>query len=212
MADQPKISAELREGAGTGQARAVRRAGKVPGIVYGAGRDNITIQMDRDVLTREYVKAGFFNHLFKLSVGGEAIDVLPRDVQLHPVTDVILHVDFLAVKADARIAVEVPVHFLNEDKCPGLRRGGVLNIVRHTVEVVCRADAIPEHIELDLTSAEIGDSLHISAVNLGANVTPVIDDRDFTIATIAAPTIVSDLAESEEEEGAEEGDEEKDED
>jgi len=192
MAEQPTIAAELRQGSGTGPARAVRRTGKVPGIVYGAGRDNLSIQVDRDALTREYLKQGFFNHLYKLSVGGEAVDVLARDVQLHPVTDVILHVDFMAVKADARIAVDVPVHFVNEAQCMGLRRGGVLNIVRHEVEVYCPATAIPEEIIVDLAGLNIGDSVHISMVSLPADVSPVIDDRDFTIATIAPPTVVTD--------------------
>jgi large subunit ribosomal protein L25 len=210
MAEQPTIAADVREGTGTGAARAARRAGKVPGIVYGAGRENIMIQMDRDVIHREYIKAGFFNHLYKLTVGKDSMDVLARDIQLHPVSDVIMHVDFMAVKANARITVAVPVHFINEEACKGLRRGGVLNIVRHEVEVHCPANAIPEEIVVDLSGLDIGDSVHVSMVSLGDNVTPVIDDRDFTIATIASPTVVSDVVEDGEEGG--EGEDDKDED
>ena len=198
MAEQPTIAADLRESKGTGAARAARRSGKVPGIVYGAGRENLMIQLDRDLLNREYVKSGFFNHLYKLKVGKDSMDVLARDIQLHPVTDVIMHVDFMAVKANARITVAVPVHFINEEDCKGLRRGGVLNIVRHEVEVHCPANAIPEQIVVDLAGLDIGDSVHVSMVSLGDNVTPVIDDRDFTIATIASPTVVADIVEDEE--------------
>ena len=203
MADHAIIAAEPRREAGTGAARAVRRAGKVPGIVYGPGRDNVMVQLDRDALAREAGRAGFFNHLYKLKLGTEgepdaAIDVLPRDLQLHPVTDLILHVDFLAVEADARITVAVPVRFAREEACPGLRRGGVLNVVRHEVEVHCPAAAIPEEILIDLTGLDIGDSIHISTVALGEEVSPVIDERDFTIATIAPPTVAADLADAEE--------------
>ncbi len=211
MAEQPTIAADVREGTGTGAARAARRAGKVPGIVYGAGRENIMIQLDRDVLNREYIKAGFFNHLYKLKVGKDSMDVLARDIQLHPVSDVIMHVDFLAVKANAQISVAVPVHFINEEDCKGLRRGGVLNIVRHEVEVHCPANAIPEQIIVDLSGLDIGDSVHVSMVSLGDGVTPVIDDRDFTIATIASPTVVADVTEDEEAGGEEEGEDDEDE-
>jgi len=205
MAEQPTIAADLREGSGTGAARAARRAGKVPGIVYGAGRENLMIQLDRDLLHREYVKAGFFNHLYKLKVGKDSMDVLARDIQLHPVSDVIMHVDFLAVKANAMITVAVPVHFINEEDCKGLRRGGVLNIVRHEVEVHCPANAIPEQFVVDLSGLDIGDSVHVSMIALGDNATPVIDDRDFTIATIATPTVVADVTEDEDVGEGEEG-------
>ncbi len=212
MAEQATISAELRDSSGTGAARATRRAGKVPGVVYGAGRDRLAIPLDHDALHREIIKAGFFNHLYKLVVGKDKIDVLPRDLQLHPVTDAVLHVDFLAVKADASITVNVPVNFINDEEAPGLRRGGVLNIVRHEIEVHCPANAIPEEIVVDLTGLDIGDSVHVSMVSLGEGVTPVIDDRDFTIATIAAPTVVTEVEDEEVGDGDEEiegeGDEE----
>ena len=178
----------------------------VPGIVYGAVDDNIMISVARDALEREVHRQGFFTQLFGLELGGRKMDVLARDLQLHPVTDAVLHVDFLAVKADTTITVNVPVTFANEEECEGLRRGGVLNVVRHEVEVYCPANAIPTTIEFDLAGLDIGDSIHISAVALPDNVTPTIDDRDFTVATIAAPTVVADVAEEEEpdEEGLDE--------
>jgi len=203
MAEAVVLNAELRQTPGTGAARATRRDGKVPGIVYGSGQDNIMIQLDRDVMNREVGKPGFYNHLYQLAVAGQTINVLPRELQVHPVTDAVLHVDFLAVKADATVTVEVPVVFLNEEECPGLVRGGVLNVVRHEIEVDCPATAIPEQIQIDLTGLEIGDSVHISMVKLAENVKPTIDDRDFTIATIAAPTVVAEEAAAvEAEEGA----------
>jgi len=198
MADQATITAELRETSGTGAARATRRSGMIPGVVYGADRDTLMIQIDRDALNREAHQASFFSQLYKLNVGGKALDVLARDLQLHPVNDSILHVDFLAVKADATIAVNIPVVFINEEECPGLERGGVLNVVRHEVELLCPANAIPETLEFDLAGLDIGDSVHISAVALPEGVTPTIDDRDFTIATIAAPTIETEPEETDE--------------
>ena len=202
MADQATLEAELRTTPGKGASRAARREGKIPGVVYGSGQDNVMIQLDRDLMNREVGKAGFYNSLYELAVGGKTINVLPRELQVHPVTDAILHVDFLAVKADATVTVNLPVVFLNEEECPGLVRGGVLNVVRHEVEVNCPANAIPESIQIDLTGLDIGDSVHIGSVKLADNVAPTIDDRDFTIATIAAPTVIT-----EEEEAGEEGDE-----
>ena len=160
------------------------------------------IQLDRDLMNREVGKAGFYNHLYQLAVAGKTINVLPRELQVHPVTDAIMHVDFLAVKADTSVTVNVPVVFLNEEECPGLVRGGVLNIVRHEIEVNCPANAMPESIVIDLTGLDIGDSIHIGSVSLASDVVPTIDDRDFTIATIAAPTVIT-----EEEEAGEEGEE-----
>ena len=196
MAEAVVLNAELRQTPGKGASRATRRGGKVPGIVYGSGQDNIMIQLDRDTMNREVGKPGFYNHLYQLAVGGQTISVLPRELQVHPVTDAVLHVDFLSVKADATVTVNVPVVFLNEEECPGLVRGGVLNVVRHEVEVDCPANAIPEQIQIDLTGLDIGDSVHISMVSLAENVKPTIDDRDFTIATIAAPTVITEEGEA----------------
>tara|TARA_Y100001960_G_scaffold306935_1_gene362693 strand:- start:489 stop:1169 length:681 start_codon:yes stop_codon:yes gene_type:complete len=203
MADQATILAELRETSGTGAARASRRGGMIPGIVYGADQDNIMIEIPRDVLVREAHQTSFFAQLYKLKVGDKSLDVLARDLQLHPVNDSIMHVDFLAVKANATIAVNVPVTFLNEEDCKGLSRGGVLNIVRHEVECMCPANAIPEALEIDLAGLDIGDSVHISSVALPDGVTPTIDHRDFTIATIAAPTVQEEVEPGEEGEDVE---------
>ncbi len=204
MAEQATIAAEPRVAAGTGAARAARRNGMIPGVVYGADRENIMISVARAALDREAGRTGFFAQLYKLKVGGETMDVLARDLQLHPVTDAILHVDFLAVKAGATLTVNIPVVFLNEDDCTGLTRGGVLNVVRHEVEVSCPATAIPESIGVDLAGLDIGDSVHISDIALPEGVAPTIDDRDFTIATIAAPTVVTEVEEAEEDEAADE--------
>jgi len=207
MADRAMIVAEPRAARGKGGARAGRRAGRLPGVVYGRGEATVPVSVDAATLSLEYRRGGFFSRLYELTLAGEAMRVLPRDVQLDPVTDVPLHVDFLRLAADSRIDVDVAVHFVNDEECPGLRRGGVLNVVRHSVELNCRADAIPEFVTVDLTGLDIGDSVHISAVPLPEGVHPTIADRDFTVATIAAPTVVAEEeaaeAEGEEAEAAE---------
>jgi len=162
--------------------------------VYGSGEDPQNVEIDIQVLAREVDKGGFENRLVDLDVGGKKVRVLPRDVQIHPVTDVPIHVDFMRLAAGAEVRVNVRVVFINEEDCPGIKRGGLVNVVRHTIEMVCRVDAIPESVECDLTDLEIGDSVHISAVQLPEGVRPVISDRDFTIATIAAPTVVKEEA------------------
>lgn len=209
MADTATIAAEPRATRGKGGARAARRAGRIPAIVYGGGGGSLAVSVGRRELLREYERGGFFSRLYELGVaGGESIRVLARDVQLHPVTDDPLHIDFLRLSADTRIDVDVAVVFVNEEDSPGLRRGGVLNVVRRAVGLNCRADSIPETLVVDLADLEIGDSVHISRVALPEGAHPTIRDRDFTIATIAAPTVVADeaaeAAEAEEEEEAEE--------
>ena len=209
MADTATIAAEPRATRGKGGARAARRAGRIPAIVYGGGGGSLAVSVGRRELLREYERGGFFSRLYELGVaGGESIRVLARDVQLHPVTDDPLHIDFLRLSADTRIDVDVAVVFINEEDSPGLRRGGVLNVVRRAVGLNCRADSIPETLVVDLADLEIGDSVHISRVALPEGAHPTIRDRDFTIATIAAPTVVADeaaeAAEAEEEEEAEE--------
>ena len=189
MSDIMSMPAQARERAGKGPARAARRAGLVPGVIYGAKKDPLMITLDpRDVI--KGLKTGsFLATIYELDVSGKKERVLPRDVQFDPVTDNAIHVDFLRVSAATSVTVEVPVQFLNEEEAPGLRRGGLLNIVRHEIEMTCRADAIPNQIEVDLTGLDIGDSVHISSITLPDGVEPTITDRDFTIATIAAPTV-----------------------
>jgi large subunit ribosomal protein L25 len=200
MAEFDRIPVEAREDAGKGVSRALRRGGRVPGIVYGDAKAPAMISIDRRFLTKEMHKGAFTSKLFELQLGKLKQMVLPRDVQLHPVTDVPLHVDFLRIADDAEIAIMVAVRFVDEELCDGLRHGGVLNIVRHEIELMCSTTAIPEFIEISLAGHDVGDSLHISQVALPDGVRPTIADRDFTIATIAAPTIHVDEGELEGEE------------
>ncbi len=204
MTTASTIAAEARERVGKGAARALRRAGRVPAVIYGANKEPLAISLDRNALIHELAKPGFFRHLYDITIDGETHQALPRDVQKHPVTDMPLHVDFLRVSARAKVAVNVAVVFENEEASPGLKRGGVLNVVRREVELVCPATAIPEAITVDLTGLEIGDSVHISHVTLPPDCAPTITDRDFTIATIAAPTVVAEEVAAEEEAAAEE--------
>lgn len=209
MADISRIEATARDGLGTSAARAARREGRVPAIVYGDNTGPETISLD-DRALRLHVNTGqFLNTIFMLDVDGRQIRVIPREFQLHPVSDVPLHVDFLRLGEGARVTVEVPVHFMNEEESPGLKRGGVLNIVRHTIEMKCLADAIPERLDADLTGLEIGDSLHASAIRFPEGVELTIADRDFTIATIVGrmAEIVDQVEEEEEFLEGEEGEE-----
>ena len=206
MQDISELNVEAREGKGKGAARALRRLGRVPAVVYGNEIAPTTISISRRDLEQELARGGFQNRLLHLKLEDKSQRVLPREVQFHVVTDVPIHVDFLRLAEDAELAIMVPTVFINEEECEGLRRGGVLNVVRHEIEVMCRADAIPETIECDLTGLDIGDSIHISAISLPDGVAPTITDRDFTIATIAAPSLKTEEEEAEEAEG-EEGEE-----
>ena len=212
MSDILTITAEKRERAGKGIARALRNEGRVPAVIYGDSKESEGISMHRNELTKLFNTGRLMSTLLDVDIDGKKHRVITRDVQVHPVTDIVLHADFLRLGKGAKIAVEVPVSFLNEETCPGLKVGGVLNVVRYTVELNCPADNIPASIELDLAEAEMNDSLHISQVALPDGVTPVIDDRDFTIATIAAPaglkSEAADADEGEEGEGEEGGEEE----
>jgi large subunit ribosomal protein L25 len=207
MADVISLSARARDRAGKGAARAVRREGYIPAVIYGAKKTPITISLEPKGLHRGLSQTGFFTTLTDIDIDGTAHRVLARDVQFHPVTDQPMHVDFLRVSDNTRITVAIPVVFANEEECPGLRRGGVLNIVRHDVEVECRADAIPQALMANLAELEIGDSIHISSIALPDGAVPTIADRDFTVATIAAPTVVRDEALEAEAEAAAEGEE-----
>lgn len=188
MADAFTIEAEVRDRAGKGAARSARRAKKVPGVIYGDGRPPVMINMNGHQLFLLMQQAGFRTQLFDVRVDGATERTLVRDVQRDPVTDVPIHIDFLRVGSETTLTVEVPVQFVNEDRSPGLNAGGVLNVVRHTVELVCRADAIPDRLTVDLSGFDLGDSIHISAVTLPEGVRPAIGDRDFTVATISAPS------------------------
>jgi len=188
MSETLKLAAEMRERAGKGASRAVRRTGRVPAVVYGAGQSAMPIHVEEKILVRQLSTGHFMNSVVEIEVDGQAIRTLPRDVQFHPVSDRPIHVDFLRLTGDAVITVSVPVHFIDEDKSPGMKRGAVLNIVRHEVQLDCASNAIPDQIDVSLAGRDVGDSIHISAITLPAGVVPHIHDRDFTIATMVAPS------------------------
>ncbi|MGE0744069.1 MAG: 50S ribosomal protein L25/general stress protein Ctc [Rhodospirillales bacterium] len=194
MAETATLAATPRTAPGKSGARAARREGAVPAVVYGKDTEPFYVTIERKALLRELGKPGFFIHMLDLDVAGKRVRVLPRDIQYHPVTDVPVHADFVQYSADRRIHVAVPVQFANQDASPGLKRGGVLNIVRHEIEVTCSPGAIPDSFTIDLAGTEIGNSIHASVISLPAEVSFVITDRDFTIATIAAPTTVAEEA------------------
>jgi large subunit ribosomal protein L25 len=202
MSDIILIAAEQRERAGKGVARALRREGLVPAVIYGDNKDPVGVSLSRKDFTKLYNTGRLMSTLIDIEVEGKKTRVLTRDLQLHPVRDDIMHADFLRLSKGTKIAVEVQVNFLNEETCPGLKSGGVLNVVRYTVELNCPADSIPDEIEVDLEKVQMGDSVHISDIDLPEGVVPVISDRDFTIATIAVPAGgAGDDAEADGEEG-----------
>ncbi len=189
MSEALKLAAETRDKAGKGASRAVRREGRVPAVIYGAGKPAATIHVEEKLLVRQLSSGHFMNSVVEISVAGGAVErTLPRDVQFHPVSDRPIHVDFYRLTGNAVITVAVPVHFVDEDKSPGIKRGGVLNIVRHELELDCPSNAIPDQIDVSLAGRDVGDSIHISSVVLPQGVVSHITDRDFTIATLVAPS------------------------
>jgi large subunit ribosomal protein L25 len=188
------LSAEPRLEAGKGAARATRRSGRVPAIVYGDNNEPVLISLEPRALARALAKPGFFATLADIEVAGTTHRTLPRDVQYHPVTDAALHVDFMRVAAGAQVTVMVPVAFINHERSVGLRRGGILNIVRHAIEMICSVDNIPDRVVVDLDGLDIGDSIHIAAVEVPPGARPAIHQRDFTIASIAASSAVKEEA------------------
>ena len=188
------LSAEPRERAGKGAARAARRAGRVPGIIYGDNKEPMLISLEPRELSRALAKRGFFATLVDVKVDGAVHRTLPRDVQVHPATDAPMHVDLMRVGSHARVTVAVPVVFTNPEMSPGIRRGGILNIVRHEVELNCPVDNIPDQLVVELNGLEIGDSVHISRVIIPEGCRPTIAERDFTIASIASSSAVREEA------------------
>jgi len=184
MAETTELKAWARQRLGKGGARAARREGRIPGSLYGDKKEPESISVEYLAISQQLLTGHFQSTIFTLDVEGTKTRVIPRGVQLDPVRDFPIHVDFLRVSKDALVTVDVPVRFLNEAASPGLKRGGVLNIVRHEIPVRCPADAIPDHFDVDLTGLEIGNSIHISAINLPPNVRPTVTERDFTVATI----------------------------
>lgn len=188
MSDMLTLPAETRDRAGKGASRALRRSGRVPAVVYGGNEEPLTIHVEEKELVRQLGTGHFFNSIVAVEVGGTTVRTLPKDVAFHPVSDRPLHADFLRVSKDAKVHVNVPVVFANEEQSPGLKRGGVLNIVRHDLDLVCAPDSIPDEVAIDVTGLDVGDSIHISHVKLPSGVESGITDRDFTIATIVAPS------------------------
>jgi large subunit ribosomal protein L25 len=188
MSDQLTLSAEPRERAGKGASRALRREGRVPAVIYGDKKEPVTIHVEEKALVKLLMTGHFSNSVIEVDLGGKVQRTLPKDVAFHPVTDRPLHVDFLRLNKDSTVEVSVPVLFINEETSPGLKRGGVLNVVRHDLELICDSDKIPDDIQIDLAGYDVGDAIHISAVTLPAGAKSAITDRDFTIATIIAPS------------------------
>ena len=194
MPETITLSAERRAQAGKGAARAMRRAGRVPGIIYGGDQDPLPISLEPRELSRVLARRGFLATVVDVDVAGSVQRTVPRDVQYHPASDAPLHVDFMRVDANSQINVVVPVVFVNQELSPGLRRGGILNVVRHGIAVICQVENIPERLVVDLSGLEIGSSVHISAVNFPPGTRPAITDRDFTITSIAASSAVREEA------------------
>jgi len=199
MSEALTLPAEARDRAGKGASRALRREGRVPAVIYGGKEEPTPIHVEAKELVRQLGSGHFMNSIVMIDVGGKMVRTLPKDVTLHPVSDRPLHVDFLRLSKDSKIQVAVPVVFVNEEASPGLKKGAVLNVVRHELELVCESDKIPEEIQLDVTGLDVGDSIHISHVKLPEGSLSAITDRDFTIATIVAPSA---MKQTEGEEGA----------
>ena len=168
-----------------------RNNGKVPAIIYGENKDPILITVDTKTIKKQIQQPGFFSRQFELKIGNDNHRVLPKDLQLHPVKETIVHLDFLRVGENTKVTVSVPVRFINENSCEGLKQGGVINIVRHDIEVKSPVNKIPEAFEVNLDGLQIGDSIHVSSIDIDKEVKLLVSDRDFTIATIAPPTVIA---------------------
>lgn len=188
MAAASELKAQSRTGVGKGAARALRREGLIPAVIYGDKKAPLPISISYNEAVKRIYAGGFLSHTLVIDVDGEKHSVIPRDYQLDPVKDKPLHVDFLRVAKGAKINVQVPVHFINEDKSPGLKRGGTLNVVHHTLDLTVDAANIPEAVEVDLDGKDIGDIIHISAIKLPAGTTDHSHEADLTIASIVAPS------------------------
>ena len=187
----------------TGSTYSLLNKGMVPGIIYGKGTEPTKIAFENKVLLKLMHTGAFYSTILDLDIEGKNEKVLPKQLQYHPVTDKLIHFDFLRVQNDTKVTVEVPVEFLNQDTCPGLKKGGVLNLVRREVELSCNANNIPDKLQFDLNKSEIGDSIKISNIELPEGVTPTITDRDFVVATVVPPTVEVETKPSEAEEASE---------
>ena len=200
MSEQLTLPAEARDRAGKGASRALRREGRVPAVIYGEKKEALSVHIEEKLLTKMMSNGHFMNSVVMVEVGGKPNRTLPKDVQFHPVTSRPIHVDFVRIGEHAQVHVNVPVRFVDEEQAPGLKRGGVLNVVRHELELVCDAAKIPGEITISLAGLDIGDAVHISSVTLPEGSKSAIEDRDFTVATVVAPSAMK--AEAEEEAAA----------
>ncbi|MDA7544591.1 50S ribosomal protein L25/general stress protein Ctc [Alphaproteobacteria bacterium] len=196
----------------TGSTHSLLNKGMVPGIVYGKGTEPTKIAFENKVLLKLMYTGSFYSTILDLDIDGKNEKVLPKQLQYHPVTDKLIHFDFLRVQNDTKVTVEVPVEFLSQDTCPGLKKGGVLNLVRREVELSCNANNIPDKLQFDLIKSEIGDSIKISNIELPEGVSPTITDRDFVVATVVPPTVEVETKPAEAEEASEDSKDEKSED
>ena len=201
MSEQLTLPAVTRDRAGKGASRALRREGRVPAVVYGDKKEALSVHVEEKLLTKMLSTGHFMNSVVMVEVGGKPNRTLPKAVDFHPVTSRPIHVDFLRIGEHSKVNVNIPVRFDNEEASPGLKRGGVLNVVQHEIELICDAAEIPDELHIDLTGLDIGDSIHISQVTLPKGAKAAIDDRDFTVATVVAPSAMK----AEEEETAAEG-------
>ena len=205
MSKETSLDAEIRPGVGKSSVKKVISAGKIPSIIYGLGEDPINISLDKILVQKEINAGGFLTRIFSLNIDGKKNLAIPREVQFHPLSDQPIHVDFLRLAPDSKITLDIPTRFINEETSPGLKRGGVLNVNRRTVQLSCPANNIPEEIVFDLDGLEIGDTIRISSITLPDGVVPLITDRDFTVASVAAPTVVKEPETPVEGEGEAEG-------
>ncbi len=190
MSKETSLNAEIRPGAGKSNVKKVISAGRIPSVIYGLGEDPINISLDKILIQKEISAGGFLTRIFSLNIDGKKNLAIPREVQFDPLSDQPIHVDFLRLAPDSKITLDIPTHFINEETSPGIKRGGVLNVNRRTIQLSCPANNIPEEIVFDLDGLEIGDTIRISSVTLPEGVVPLITDRDFTVASVAAPTVV----------------------
>ena len=188
MSEQLTLPAEQRDRAGKGASRELRRTGRVPAVIYGDKKTPLSVHVDEKSLAKMLSTGHFMNTIVMIDAGGKSHRTLPKDVQFHPVSSRPIHVDFLRIGEHSTVTVAIPVRFDNEEASPGLKRGGVLNVVQHEIELICDAAEIPDELHIDLTGLDIGDSIHISNVTLPKGAKAAIDDRDFTIATLVAPS------------------------
>ncbi len=205
MSDNIVFNAQERVKTGKGATRAVRNAGLIPAVIYGDKKEAISISLQPSEINKHLNSESFFSNIYEIKVDAKKEETIVKDIQFHPVSDSVLHIDFMRINKNTEVNVEVPIHFAGEEVSPGLKRGGILNVIRHTIEVVCKPADIPEYFEIDLSETQIGDTVKFSSISVPEGVKPAIDDRDFTIASITGKGAQEETTEEGSEEGSEEG-------